>query len=348
MVDNRASAVAQRKLQAAIDTSPRQVAQRQQAEAVAPRRNATGLPDDLKAGVENLSGYSLDDVRVHYNSDKPAKLQAHAYAQGSDIHMAPGQEEHLPHEAWHVVQQKQDKVRPTTQLKGTNINDDAGLEREADLMGAKALQRRATPAALRTVTSAAEAVQRVGEDTGKKKGEDYCNNVQKLLNNIEGLLAGFATDEIGGILDIINANRAKCSVGTELVTGADTNTKDYGDLNSSVIGHITSLSYLKDESSAKYFKEEVGRIFPLLRTLFNTLPTAAIDPRVATVIRSGTAGDAGAMTAINDALGKLRNALIARLKEYLTGLFNAKWPPKKDPGPDPGPGPGGGGQAITA
>jgi len=51
---------------------------------------------------------------VHYNSDKPAQLQAHAYAQGTDIHLASGQEKHLPHEAWHVVQQKQGRVKPTT------------------------------------------------------------------------------------------------------------------------------------------------------------------------------------------------------------------------------------------
>ena len=38
-----------------------------------------GLPDDLKSGVENLSGYSMDDVKVHRNSEKPAELQAHAY-----------------------------------------------------------------------------------------------------------------------------------------------------------------------------------------------------------------------------------------------------------------------------
>lgn len=102
--------------------------------------NKTGLPDQLKSGVENLSGYSLDDVNVHYNSSKPSQLQAHAYAQGSDIHVAPGQEQHLPHEAWHVVQQKQGRVKATRQLKGAvNINDDAGLENEADVMGAKAL-----------------------------------------------------------------------------------------------------------------------------------------------------------------------------------------------------------------
>ncbi|MHA7129228.1 eCIS core domain-containing protein [Algoriphagus namhaensis] len=103
------------------------------------KENNTGLPDRLKSGIENLSGVSMDDVKVHRNSDKPAQLQAHAYAQDTDIHLAPGQEKHLPHEAWHVVQQKQGRVKPTLQMKGAvNINDDAGLENEADVMGAKA------------------------------------------------------------------------------------------------------------------------------------------------------------------------------------------------------------------
>jgi hypothetical protein len=102
--------------------------------------NQTGLPDNLKQGMEGLSGISLEDVRVHRNSSRPALLQAHAYAQGSDIHLAPGQDHHLPHEAWHVVQQKQGRVRPTVQLKaGISVNDDQQLEREADVMGAKAL-----------------------------------------------------------------------------------------------------------------------------------------------------------------------------------------------------------------
>ena len=80
-------------------------------------------------------------MKVHYNSDKPAQLQAHAYAQGSEIHVAPEQEQHLPHEAWHVVQQAQGRVRPTMQMKNAvSLNDDAGLEREADVMGALALQ----------------------------------------------------------------------------------------------------------------------------------------------------------------------------------------------------------------
>ena len=79
----------------------------------AKKENKTGLPDKLKENTEALSGFSMDDVRVHYNSDKPAQLHALAYAQGTDIHIAPGYERHLPHEAWHVVQQKQGRVIPT-------------------------------------------------------------------------------------------------------------------------------------------------------------------------------------------------------------------------------------------
>jgi hypothetical protein len=80
-------------------------------------QNKSGLPDHLKAGLEALSGFTMDDVNVHYNSAKPAQVQALAYTQGAEIHLGPGQERHLPHEAWHVVQQKQGRVRPTGQVQ---------------------------------------------------------------------------------------------------------------------------------------------------------------------------------------------------------------------------------------
>lgn len=106
--------------------------------AIRQKPNNTGLPDNLKAGVETLSGYSLDDVKVHYNSSQPATVQALAYTQGTDIHVAPGQEQHLPHEAWHVAQQMAGRVEPTTEVSGMPVNDNVALEREADVMGGKA------------------------------------------------------------------------------------------------------------------------------------------------------------------------------------------------------------------
>jgi hypothetical protein len=119
------------------------VAQRQALQAAfggAFHSDQTGLPNQLRAGIESLSGVNMSDVRVHRNSDKPAQLNALAYAQGSDIHLAPGQDVHLPHEAWHVVQQAQGRVKPTVQMKqGVPVNDDASLEREADVMGSRAI-----------------------------------------------------------------------------------------------------------------------------------------------------------------------------------------------------------------
>lgn len=140
-IDNRPESIAQRKSQSDNSGSPAPSGSTQPyTQPLQKKENNTGLPDNLKSGIENLSGHSMNDVKVHYNSDKPAQLQAHAYAQGTDIHLASGQEKHLPHEAWHVVQQKQGRVKPTVQLKsGVPCNDDEGLEKEADVMGAKAL-----------------------------------------------------------------------------------------------------------------------------------------------------------------------------------------------------------------
>lgn len=160
--NNSPQAVAQAQLQKKADNSPQarqlkahsdllqaksSTAQRQvQQTAPASAANKTGMPNQLKTGIESLSGLSMDHVRVHYNSAQPAQLNAHAYAQGSDIHVAPGQEKHLPHEAWHAVQQAQGRVRPTMQMKGAiPVNDDTGLEAEADVMGARALQMAAIP-----------------------------------------------------------------------------------------------------------------------------------------------------------------------------------------------------------
>jgi len=137
------------------------------------KENKTGLPDDLKSGIENLSGITMDDVKVHQNSDKPSQLQALAYAQGTDIHLGSGEEKHLPHEAWHVVQQKQGRVKPTMQMKGSmNVNDDSTLEREADLMGTKATQFKPIGNASLEQSSVKNLVtQRVAGDTEKSNDD---------------------------------------------------------------------------------------------------------------------------------------------------------------------------------
>lgn len=107
-----------------------------------PAGNPHTLPLPLQNGIAALSGYDMRSVRVHRNSTQPAQHGALAFAQGQDIHLGPGQEQHLPHEAWHLVQQAQGRVQANMQMAGVAINDDPALEHEADLMGRRALQYR--------------------------------------------------------------------------------------------------------------------------------------------------------------------------------------------------------------
>ncbi len=203
--DNRPEKDKQDKIQGLADSSKQsaQIGQLQEMAnqnvsahpVVQKKENNTGLPDQLKSGVESLSGYSMDDVKVHYNSNKPAQLNAHAYAQGTDIHLASGQEKHLPHEAWHVVQQKQGRVKPTKQLKSrVNINDDESLEKEADIMGAKALQTKSSNSEELKQQSGGNTVQRVREAGIRPQTDKRMNDLKDETIGILRLLKALGED----------------------------------------------------------------------------------------------------------------------------------------------------------
>lgn len=101
------------------------------------RLRSTGraeLPAALRARIEHLSGLDMGDVTVRPQSPEPARFGAAALTRGSEIHLGPGQEQHLEHEAWHVVQQKRGAVPPTARMGGQRANLDARLEVEADRM----------------------------------------------------------------------------------------------------------------------------------------------------------------------------------------------------------------------
>jgi Domain of unknown function (DUF4157) len=108
--------------------------------------SAASLPGPLRAGLERLSGLDLGGVRVHYDSARPTGLGALACTHGTQIEVGPGSERHLPHEGWHVVQQLQGRgaadARARDRAAGdgatVGLNEDAGLEREAETMGARA------------------------------------------------------------------------------------------------------------------------------------------------------------------------------------------------------------------
>jgi hypothetical protein len=95
--------------------------------------------------MERAFGTDFSAVRIHEGT-RAKEMGALAYTQGTDIHFAPGQyqpqsergQELLGHELAHVVQQAQGRVQATKQKKGVGMNDDHGLEHEADAMGARA------------------------------------------------------------------------------------------------------------------------------------------------------------------------------------------------------------------
>ena len=203
-----------------------------QCASLPPRPNNTGMPDNLKAGIESLSGFSMDDVRVHYNSSKPATVQALAYTQGTDIHVAPGQEKCLPHEAWHVAQQMSGRVSPTTNINGMPVNDNAALEHEADVMGEKAVQcKKNDGKLLKKENNLNEIAQRVvapkGDPVDIDGGEGgNTGNLPHIA--FETLAGGERASELGGLYnDVISKYNGKASVYMGLNT-CDSNYKKIG------------------------------------------------------------------------------------------------------------------------
>lgn len=82
------------------------------------RRPRPSQRDGLRAPREIFSTEtSLDDVKVHYNADKPAQLEAPKYIQEADRKIVPGQGKHLPHDVRHGVQQCPGRAMPQTEIK---------------------------------------------------------------------------------------------------------------------------------------------------------------------------------------------------------------------------------------
>lgn len=111
------------------------------------------LERPVKSQMESAFGTDFSSVRVHANAEANKlneALNARAFTTGQDIFFRQGEyspnssqgKELLAHELTHTVQQMEGRVKPTTQAEGVPINDDVGLEREADVMGKKALQRK--------------------------------------------------------------------------------------------------------------------------------------------------------------------------------------------------------------
>src|SRR5262245_41633280 len=109
---------------------------------MAPTGGGAAMPAPLKNKMEGSFGADFSSVRVH-EGGQASSLGALAYAQGDDLHFAPGQYQPesqsgqalIGHELAHVVQQRQGRVAAPGQAKGAPVVDDHGLEDEADRAG---------------------------------------------------------------------------------------------------------------------------------------------------------------------------------------------------------------------
>jgi hypothetical protein len=98
------------------------------------------LPAALSAGIASLTGVDLAATKVYRSSPEPSKYNALAFASKGSIHLAAGQDKHLPHEAWHLVQQAQNRVKVDSRIGNVGLNADQRLESEADRMGPAAFK----------------------------------------------------------------------------------------------------------------------------------------------------------------------------------------------------------------
>ncbi len=273
-------------------------------------------------------------------------MGARAYAIGEDIAFGSSPDLHTAaHEAAHVIQQR----------AGVSVEGGVGAvgdayERHADAVADAVVAGQSAEGLLDGMaTSASEqvsagavgttAVQFIGGgEADKAKGDDYANNVQKLVNDMAAILEGsglgpFVGDVISELLTTINENRPKCAVTSSLASakGEDTNTAAYGSLKESILAALSPVQALFEETDKTYFMEQLKVIIPAVHDLLGTLAETAVDLRVAAVIREGGGGDPEALAVLDESLPRLQQALQRRVKGYLRQLMERNFPGSKAP-----------------
>ncbi|WP_298420672.1 DUF4157 domain-containing protein [uncultured Kordia sp.] len=150
------------------------------------------LPAKLQSNMESSLGHDFSNVGIHTNSQKAVQMKARAFTQSEQIHFAPGEfnpsstsgQNLIGHEFTHIAQQRAGIVKPTKALKkGVMINDDRGLESEADNFGRKAVRGEAVSkyrstglgmrSSVRTAQAKSNVMQMVSTSGGDWKTDTY-------------------------------------------------------------------------------------------------------------------------------------------------------------------------------
>ncbi len=161
----------------------------------------SSLDETVQAKMENAFQEDFSDVQLTKDSDQATKMGAQAFAQGNKIHFAPGNykphttegQELIGHELAHVVQQKQGRVKATTQAKGAPVNDDPALENEADMLGKKAA--RGEQAVVQKKSKSGE-VQRQSQDDLDKRLDEIEAKYRSMIADARSLGHDVAADNL--------------------------------------------------------------------------------------------------------------------------------------------------------
>jgi hypothetical protein len=168
--------------------------------AMAPTGGGAQMPAPLRNKMEGSFGADFSSVRVH-EGGQASNLGALAYAQGDDLHFAPGQYQPdsqsgqalIGHELAHVVQQRDGRVAAPGQAKGAPVVADQGLEDEADRAGQAAA--RGEPARISSSATPGAAMPKlVGQPIqlfGSQEHQSLGNNA---TNNASYNVGGAADD----------------------------------------------------------------------------------------------------------------------------------------------------------
>lgn len=175
-------------------------------------------PFHVKEKMEDSLGHDFSNVAIHQDSNKAQSLNAKAFTQGNQIHFAPGEynphdrsgQELLGHELTHVVQQRENNIPVTTQLRGTAINDNSSLEQEADVKGKQAAEGKKSTKRTNTASKNSvgqpvvqgfimKSIHKVFKTSIKgvndekkywsKKGKQLGNFGKKMINKVSGSLS---------------------------------------------------------------------------------------------------------------------------------------------------------------
>ncbi len=216
------------------------------------------MPAPVQSKMEQSFGIDLSAVRIHEGAEAGA-IGAQAFTQGTDVHFAPGKydptstggQELLGHELTHVVQQAQGRVASTTQAKGRAVNDDPGLEREADELGARAARGEPAGVGASALHGGAGVVQLKREPISPA-GKNVLNLATTFFAATDQKVqAGAALKSAAGLLDL-TAERNQEFVAVANKFAADAHTSD-------AVNCKSAFDALELEVKAEGTKEQEAR-----------------------------------------------------------------------------------------